>query len=74
MAIVADDDPQAVLELISLIPKGPNSTSPMVYKRTPGQWEPAESILKDLNSPTPPAVIVLDNEALKGRYPSSRRP
>ena len=65
MAIVADDDPQAVLELIALIPKGPTSTAPMVYKRTPGQWEPAESILKDLNSPTPPAVIVLNNESLE---------
>lgn len=65
MAVVADDDPQAVMELIALVPKGPKTTAPMVYKREPGKWVADESILKDLNSPTPPPVVPLDNESLE---------
>lgn len=65
MAIVAEDDPQAVLELIALVPKSATSTSPMVFKRQPGQWVPDESILKDLNSPTPPPVIMLETDVLE---------
>lgn len=65
MAIVAEDDPQAVMNLIALIPKSPSSTAAMTFKRDPGNWVADESILQDLNSPTPPPVIVLDNEALE---------
>lgn len=64
MAIVADDDPQAVMDLIALVPKSQNSTSPTTFKRTPGEWVEDPSILQDLNSPTPPPVILLDNETL----------
>jgi hypothetical protein len=65
MAIVADDDPQAVMNLIALVPKGPKTTAAMTFKRDPGKWVPDESILQDLNSPTPPPVIVLDTNALE---------
>ena len=65
MAVVADDDAQAVMNLIALVPKGPGTTAPMTFKRDPGQWVADESILKDLNSPTPPPVVVLDNKALE---------
>lgn len=65
MAIVADDDPQAVMDLVALIPKGPNTTAPMTFKRDPGQWVADENILKDLNSATPPPVVPLNNELLE---------
>ena len=64
MALVAEDDPQAVLELVSLIPANPTSTTPITFKRKPGQWERDDSILKDLNSPTPPPVVMLDDDTL----------
>lgn len=64
MAIVADDDPQSVMELISLVPVNTQSTTPTVFKRKNGKWEKDETILTDLTSPTPPPVVVLDNENL----------
>lgn len=64
MAIVADDDPQAVMELIALIPKSSTSNQAAVFKRREGRWQNDESILKDLKSPTPPPVVPLDNETL----------
>jgi hypothetical protein len=64
MAIVADDDPQAVMDLISLVPANTQSITPVVFKRKPGEWVKDEQILADLNSPTPPPVVVLDNENL----------
>jgi hypothetical protein len=64
MAIVSPDDPQAVMELVSLVPATNKTTTPMTYKRKPGKWEKDEQILNDLNSPTPPPVIVLDDDNL----------
>ncbi len=64
MAIVSPDDPQAVMELVSLVPATNKKTTPMTYKRKPGKWEKDEQILNDLNSPTPPPVIVLDDDNL----------
>ena len=64
MAIVSPDDPQAVMELVSLVPATSTTTAPMTYKRKPGKWEKDEQILNDLNSPTPPPVIVLDDDNL----------
>ena len=64
MAIVSPDDPQAVMDLVSLIPASTNSTSPMTFIRKPGKWEKNEQVLNDLNSPTPPPVVVLDDETL----------
>jgi hypothetical protein len=64
IAIVSPDDPQAVMDLVSLIPASTNSTSPMTFIRKPGKWEKNEQVLNDLNSPTPPPVVVLDDETL----------
>lgn len=64
MAIVADDDPQAVMELTALVPANATSTTPVTFKRKPGKWERDDAILQDLNSPTPPPVVVLDQDTL----------
>jgi hypothetical protein len=64
-AIVSQDDPSAVLELVSLVPASSTSTDPMTYIRRDNKWTREEEILADLNSPTPPPVIPLDGESLK---------
>lgn len=65
MAIVSPDDPQAVMELVSLIPVSKESVATSTWKRKPGVWEKDDSILSDLKSPTPPPVVVLDDDTLK---------
>jgi DNA-binding ferritin-like protein len=65
MAIVAPDDPQAVMDLVSLVPEQSNSVEPTTFTRKDGKWVKDEGILADLNSPTPPPVIVLDDDSLK---------
>jgi len=64
-AIVSQDDPSAVLELVSLVPASSTSTDPMTYIRRDNKWMREEEVLADLNSPTPPPVIPLDGESLK---------
>jgi hypothetical protein len=64
MAIVAPDDPQAVMDLISVVPAGKKTSEPAAFVRKPGKWQRDDSIIRDLNSPTPPPVVVLDNEML----------
>ena len=64
MAIVSPDDPQAVMDLVSLIPASSESTEPMTYIRKPGVWEKDENVLNDIKSPTPPPMVVLDDETL----------
>jgi len=64
MAIVSPDDPQAVMDLVSLIPASSESTEPMTYIRKPGVWEKDETVLNDIKSPTPPPMVVLDDEVL----------
>lgn len=64
MAIVAPDDPQAVMDLVSLVPAGKETTTPTTFTRKNGEWIKEEQVLRDLNSPTPPPVVVLDNETL----------
>lgn len=64
MAVVSDDDPQAVTQLICLVPANSKSSKPTVFRRNPGEWVEDAKILADLNSPTPPPVVVLDNENL----------
>ena len=63
-AIVAEDDPRAVLDLISIVPLSSTSTAPMTYKRDKGKWVRDETILNDLKSATPPPVIPLDSKTL----------
>jgi DNA-binding ferritin-like protein len=65
MAIVAEDDPQAVMDLVSLVPATDQSTEPAAFSRKNGKWVENNQVISDLNSPTPPPVIVLDDETLK---------
>jgi hypothetical protein len=65
MAIVSPDDPQAVMDLICLIPATSESLTPVTFKRKPGKWVQDSGYINDLNSPTPPPVSVLDDETLK---------
>lgn len=64
MAIVDKDDPQAVTDLISLIPADTEGSTPTIFEYQDGKWQKNEQILADLKSPTPPPVVVLDNEEL----------
>ncbi len=64
MAVVSQDDPQAVMDLIALTPISTGSTEMQTFKRQAGQWVVDASYLNDLNSPTPPPVVVLDNATL----------
>jgi DNA-binding ferritin-like protein len=64
MAIVAQDDPQAVMNLVALIPADSKSIQPTLFKRKDDKWIQDEALLTDLNSPTPPPVIVLDDDSL----------
>jgi hypothetical protein len=63
-AIVADDDPRAVMDLVAVVPVSSTSTAPMTYKRDKGQWVKDENILNDFKSATPPPVIPLDSSTL----------
>lgn len=64
-AIVSEDDPGAVLELVSLVPASSTTTDPMTYTRKDGKWMRNEAVLVDMNSPTPPPVVPLDAASLK---------
>jgi hypothetical protein len=64
-AIVSEDDPGAVLDLVSLVPAGSDSIEPMTYTREDQKWIRNEAVLVDMNSPTPPPVVPLDAESLK---------
>jgi hypothetical protein len=64
LAIVSPDDPQAVMDLVALVPKTATTTEPVVYKRKDGQWVLDEQILLDLQSATPPPIVKLDTKEL----------
>ena len=64
IAIVSPDDPSAVFDLVSIVPAGTQSNTPVTFKRVNQKWEKDTDILSDLNSPTPPPVVALDGEAL----------
>ena len=61
-AIVSPDDPSAVMDFIALVPESATSSAPMTYKRVDGKWVQDPQIVRDLQSPTPPDVIVLDEK------------
>jgi len=63
-AIVAPDDPQAVLDLVSMVPASSTSTAPMIYRRLDKKWVRDEKTLSDLKSATPPPVVPLDSATL----------
>ena len=64
-AIVSEDDPSAVLDLVSLVPASSTTTDAMTYTRKEKKWVRDEAVLVDMNSPTPPPVVPLDADALK---------
>ena len=64
LAIVAPDDPRAVLDLISIVPASATSNDPMTYVRREKKWERDPKYLNDLKSATPPPVVPLDPEVL----------
>jgi hypothetical protein len=64
IAIVAEDDPAAVMELVAVVPAGFDTNQPSTFKRRDRKWMRDERILADLNSPTPPPTIVLNTEQL----------
>lgn len=65
LAIVSPDDPTAVMDLVSIVPKTANTTSPSTFKRVDGQWQYDPQVLADISSPTPPPVIPLKGDAFK---------
>ncbi len=65
MAVVAEDDPRAVLQLVAIVPTSNKATAPMTYKRKDQQWVKDEQILLDMKSATPPPVVPLDEDVLQ---------
>lgn len=63
LAIVSPDDPRAVFDLVSIVPKSTTMPTPMTFKRVDGKWEQDPQILQDLTSATPPPVVALDADA-----------
>jgi len=61
IAIVDDIDRTAVLDMVAIQVDGDDTKA---FVRREGQWEEDPSILEDLRSVTPPAVVELDDEAL----------
>lgn len=64
VAIVAPTAPDAVLDLVAIVPKTATSTVPATYKRQDRKWVYDEQIYRDLTSATPPSVIELDKIAV----------
>jgi hypothetical protein len=64
MAIVSPDDPQAVMDLVALVPASNKTIEPATYTRKDGKWILDSQILNDLRSATPPPVVVLDDKTL----------
>jgi hypothetical protein len=64
IAIVSPNDPAAVMDFVALVPKTATTATPITYKRDDGAWVQDDQILKDLQSATPPPVVVLDTKEL----------
>ena len=64
LAIVSPDDTRAVFDLVSIVPAGTQSNTPMTFKRVDSTWQKDEKILSDLSSATPPPVVPLHGDAL----------
>lgn len=60
LAIVAPDDPRAVMELVALVPSTAVSSEPKTFRRSAGKWVEDPKVLQDLRSATPPPVVQLD--------------
>ena len=64
IAIVSPQAPDAVMDLVAIVPKSATSTTPATYKRQDREWVYDEQIYNDLTSPTPPPVIELDKTSV----------
>jgi hypothetical protein len=64
LAIVDQQDPEAMVDLVAIIPKTATSTSPIAYKRDGDKWVQDDQTLADLRSSTKPPVVELDKESL----------
>jgi len=64
LAIVAQDDPRAVLNLVAIVPESSVSPKPMTYIRKGGKWLRDPRVLNDFKSATPPPVVPLDKATL----------
>jgi hypothetical protein len=64
LAIVAEDDPQAVMDLVSIVPASKKSNEATSFVRKEQKWVRDDRVISDLKSATPPPVIVLSNEDL----------
>ncbi len=62
LALVDRDDPRAVMDLVALVPSGPNDSSPATFRRAGGEWVAAPEVMQDLRSATPPPTVMLDEE------------
>jgi hypothetical protein len=65
LAVVDDIDPDAVLDLIALVPPAPGTNQDVAsWKRSAGTWVAAPEYVQQLRGSTPPPVIKLDDEAV----------
>ncbi len=63
MAVVAPDDPQAVMDVVALVPANKQSTVLTAFRRVQRKWEQHPQIIDQLRSATPPPVVKLDQAA-----------
>jgi hypothetical protein len=64
LAIVTEENPQDVVDLVALVPASATSTEPIAYTRDGDKWVQDDQTLADLRSSTKPPVIELDQESL----------
>jgi hypothetical protein len=62
LAIVSPDAPDAVMDLVAIVPETKTTTTPVLYRREGGTWVRNDQILMDLKSVTPPDVVELDDQ------------
>ena len=63
LAVVSPEDPQAVFDLIAIVPAGATSTMPMCYTRKEQKWVRDEKMLADITSASPPPVVPVYGQA-----------
>ena len=64
LAIVTEENPQDVVDLVALVPASATSTEPIAYTRDGDKWVRDDQTMADLRSSTKPPVIELDKESL----------
>jgi hypothetical protein len=65
LAIVTQEDPSTVVDLVAIVPKTATTTEPLAFKRVEDKWVQDDQTLADLRSATKPPVVELDEESLK---------